>query len=225
MSTETLRISWWGDSLVAAGEAYAPALDDPYGLPPVGTAITVTEWRYRGFAHLVEVALRARRPGTDVSGVNLAAGGATSGDVRARIEAGPVPAAEVAVLGCGTNDAWGWLTSGAEGAAVRAEYEQNLHRAVRALRKRSGTVVLLAPPPVGRLPGAAAMNDELTRYAAICATVARTNNTESVDARPRFLTVAGGQGSPSASPWRPDGVHLTDLGNHLVAEELLRVIP
>lgn len=192
--------------------------------------MTVTEWRYRGFAHLVEVALQARLPGADVRGVNLAAGGATSGDVAALIAAGPVPAAEIAVLGCGTNDAWGRVSSGAAEDAVRVGYERNLHRAVRGLRERSGAVVLLAPPPVGRVPGAdaAALNEELAGYAAVCAGVAREHGAEFVDVRPRFLTVARELGHPAAeraSPWRADGVHLSDLGNHLVAEAILRGLP
>ncbi|MFC8045371.1 SGNH/GDSL hydrolase family protein [Nocardia sp. NPDC057353] len=230
-----LRISWWGDSLVAAGEAYAPALDDPYGLPPVGTAVTVTRWRYRGFAHLVEVALQARLPGTDIRGVNHGAGGATSADVRARIEAGPVPDAEFAVLGCGTNDAWGLPSSGAAAAEVRADYERNLRRAVRALRERAAAVVLLAPPPVGWLPGAdtAALNDELVRYGTVCAAVARECGARFVDVRPRFTAVARElgmapgvpPGAEVAAPWQGDGVHLSDLGNHLVAAAILRELP
>ncbi|MGW0183571.1 SGNH/GDSL hydrolase family protein [Nocardia sp. NPDC003345] len=232
----SIRISWWGDSLIAAQEAHDPALIDPYNLPPVGSTVTVTQWRHRGYAHRVAVALQARLPWIDIRTTNFAAAGATSTDVRNHIEAtAPAHTGDFAVIGCGTNDVWQRLRTGDDEVATRARYEENLHASIQVLYARADRVLIVAPPPVGWLPGAdtAEVNNELRRYGDAASAVADTADAAFVSAWERFTTTSAHLDRPAGkrprpdrmSLWREDGVHLTDLGEHLLAEEVLRRLP
>lgn len=229
----SLRISWWGDSLIAAQEAHDPALIDPYELPPVGSTVTVTQWRHRGYAHRVAIAVQARLPWIDVRTANFAAGGATSTDVRNRIDvAAPGHTGDLAVVGCGTNDVWHRLRTGDDEVATRTRYEENLYASVQTLRARTERVLVVAPPPVGWLTGTdtAEVNSELRRYGDAARAVADAADAAFVSAWEQFTTTGayldwspGRQPRPGVmSLWRDDGVHLTDLGEHLLAEEALR---
>jgi lysophospholipase L1-like esterase len=84
----SVRIAWWGDSLIEAYEAHNPRLADPTDLPQVGSMVEITQWRHRGFAYAVTVALQARHPSVDIESANYALGGATSADVLAEVRAG-----------------------------------------------------------------------------------------------------------------------------------------
>ncbi|WP_348536683.1 SGNH/GDSL hydrolase family protein [Nocardia carnea] len=196
----------------------------------------MTQWRHRGYAHRVAIALQARMPWIDIRSANFAAGGATSTDVRNRIDNAALgQAGDLAVIGCGTNDVWRRLRTGDDEVETRLCYEENLHASVQTLRARTERVLVVAPPPVGRLAGAdtAAVNSELHRYGDAARAVAAAADAAFASVWEQFRTTGAHLGwSPGRPPrpgvmslWRADGVHLTDLGEHLLAEETLRRLP
>lgn len=230
-----MRIAWWGDSLIEAYEAHSPRLADPADLPQVGSMVEITQWRHRGFAHAVTIALQARNPSVDVESVNFAVGGATSADVLTEVRAADTGQTwDLAVIGCGTNDVWRRFQQRPEGVPVDA-YEANIRAAVCALETRARTLAVLAAPPIGWLPGidTAAVNAELARYNERARRAALDADVCFIDVWDRFISAGSALGwapgvpaaaGASATLWRADGVHLSDLGDHLVAEEILRCL-
>ncbi|MGY1944432.1 SGNH/GDSL hydrolase family protein [Nocardia asiatica] len=230
-----VRIAWWGDSLIEALEAHNPRLADPADLPQVGSTVAVTQWRHRGFAHAVTVALQARYPKVDVEVENFAVGGATSADVVAQVHAAATSRRwHLAVAGCGTNDVWRRFQQRPEGVPIDA-YEANMRAALRALEPRARRLAVIAAPPIGWLPGidTAAVNAELARYNERARRAALDAGACYIDVWDRFLATATALGwtpglpaaaEASATLWRADGVHLSDLGDHLLAEEIVRCL-
>ncbi|MFR9773797.1 SGNH/GDSL hydrolase family protein [Nocardia sp. SC052] len=231
----SVRIAWWGDSLIEAYEAHSPRLVDPADLPPVGSTVEITQWRHRGFAYATTIALQARYPSVEVESVNFAIGGATSADVLAEVRAGDTGQAwHVAVVGCGTNDVWRRFQQRPEGVPIDA-YEANMRAALRALEPRARRLAVIAAPPIGWLPGidTAAVNAELARYNERARRAALGAGACFIDVRDRFLATATALGwvpgvyaaaEASTVLWRADGVHLSDLGDHLLAERIVRCL-
>lgn len=227
----TVRISWWGDSLVACREAHNPRLIDQLHLPPVGTLIEVTGYRHRGFAAAVTTALQARFCTADVQSTNFAAGGATSADTLAAIAAAdPAHSWHLAVLGCGTNDVWE-MKHRPEAADIAA-YRANIAAALDVLTHCAKTVLVLGPPPMGWLPEAdtAAANRALAGHNAAARAAAAGAGARFIDVWEQFTDTAAALGCVPGTPavsrigatlWNEDGVHLSDLGNHLVSEAIL----
>lgn len=226
-----VRISWWGDSLVACREAHNPRLIDQLHLPPVGTLIEVTGYRHRGFAAAVATGLQARFCTADVQSTNFAAGGATSADTLAAIEsADPAHSWHLAVLGCGTNDVWGMKQR--PEAADTAAYQANITAALDILTHCARTVLMLGLPPMGALLDAdtAAANRALAGHNAAARAAAAGAGARFIDVWERFTATAAALGWAPSTPagsrcgatlWQEDGVHLSDLGNHLVSEAIL----
>ncbi len=195
--------------------------------------VEITQWRHRGFAYAATIALRARHPSVEVESDNFAVGGATSADVLAEIRAGTTGQAwHVAVVGCGTNNVWRRFQQRPEGVPIDA-YEANMRAALRALEPRARTLAVIAAPPIGWLPGidTAAVNAELARYNERARHAALDVGACFIDVWDRFMATATALGwapgvpaaaGASATLWRSDGVHLSDLGDHLLAEEIVR---
>jgi lysophospholipase L1-like esterase len=197
--------------------------------------VAVTQWRHRGFAHAVTIALQARHPSLDIESANFALGGATSADVLTEIRAtGPRQRWHVAVVGCGTNDVWRRFQQRPEGVPINA-YEANMRAALQALEPHAQTLAVIAAPPIGWLPGidTDTVNGELARYNERARQVALDADACFIDVWDLFMTTGTALGwvagvaataAGSTSLWRADGVHLSDLGDHLVAEEILRCL-
>ncbi|WP_280493220.1 SGNH/GDSL hydrolase family protein [Nocardia asiatica] len=227
-----MRIAWWGDSLIEAYEAHNLHLADPADLPPVGSTVEITQWRHRGFAYATTIALQARHPSVEVESVNFAIGGATSADVLTEVRAEATGQKwHVAEVGCGTNDVWRRFQQRPEGVPIDA-YEANMRAALRALEPRARALAVIAAPPIGWLPGidTAAVNAELARYNERTRRAALDVEACYIDAWDRFLATATALGwatdvpaaaEASATLWRADGVHLSALGDHLLAEEIV----
>ncbi|MEU1545839.1 SGNH/GDSL hydrolase family protein [Nocardia sp. NPDC005745] len=197
--------------------------------------VAVTQWRHRGFAHAVTITLQTRHPSLDIESVNFAVGGATSSDVLAEVRAtDPGQGWQVAVVGCGTNDVWLRFQQRPEGVPIDA-YEANLRAALQALEPHAQTRAVIAAPPIGWLPGIDTdrVNGELARYNERARQVAFDADACFIDVWDRFMTTGSALGwvagvaaaaATPASLWRADGVHLSDLGDHLVAEEIVRCL-
>ncbi|MFJ4651095.1 GDSL-type esterase/lipase family protein [Nocardia sp. NPDC088792] len=232
-----LRFAWFGTSLTEHYEAHHPRLVDQTDLPPVGSLITVAQWRHRGYVHAVTVWASTRFPHIEFTAQNYGAGGATSNDVLATVRAATHdhPSTDLAVFGCGINDVWRFH-QGRHHEAVDIDcYERNIDTALRLLGTHARQILVIGEPPIGWDPAidVPAANTMLAAYNHRAREVAARNGAGFVDLWTPFHDTARCWGwDPSApSPVPPsarslwsDGIHLSELGVELVRDTITRYL-
>ncbi|MFE5597289.1 SGNH/GDSL hydrolase family protein [Streptomyces sp. NPDC056549] len=222
----TVRIGWFGTSIMEHLQAHVAAMADQTRLPPVGSTVTVERWQQRGYPHFVALALQADHPGTLFEHDNRSQGGATIRDmhriVNDTVKSSRAPY-DVAVLGCGINDVWRAHQVGREAEGVGPEEYADLYmRTLHVLVSVSKEVLCIGETAVraGAVnPGAVSeVNNMLARYNAIAAAAAATAGACYLDVQQAFQYGAENL-PPGLSLWT-DGVHLSELGATLLARQV-----
>jgi lysophospholipase L1-like esterase len=213
-------------------EAYSSQLTDQHHLPLPGEKVIVDGWQSRGYVQLLTTQLRLTHPGLRFAVDNRAAAGATSRDLLGIVRHfQQTSSAEIAVLCCGINDVWrGYQGRGPEAVSLK-EFGLNYIRMIATLRRAAKHVVCLSETPFGWDDDCdvAAMNAELARYNELARRAAHAQDAEYADLWHPMLDAArqlgGGRPPSPADPtlWS-DGVHLSDLGDTLVANLLHDVL-
>lgn len=124
----------------------------------------------------------------------------------------------------GINDVW--HSEQGRGTHIN-EYEKGLRELVRNLKESGASVVLATPTVIGEKRGAANNLDAmLDRFAAVSRTVAAEEGAVLCDLRRAFQIYleAFNPGNVERGILTTDGVHLTPLGNQLVALEAARAL-
>jgi lysophospholipase L1-like esterase len=170
------------------------------------------------WAELLAAALAQR-----VTVVNAGLSGDTSADLVAR--SARLPPADVAVVLVGTNDARRHGRDGVPVLICDRGTARNVRVLDRALRRRCGRVLWVAPPPVDEARAAA---DEELRAAGLiwrladvrrkAAVVGEATAGAAVDLWPAFGD------PPQPRLLRPDGVHPSPAGQLVIAEAVLRAL-
>ncbi|MFD3695008.1 GDSL-type esterase/lipase family protein [Streptomyces sp. NPDC058646] len=222
----TVRVGWFGTSIMEHLQAHVAAMSDQTRLPLVGATVTVEGWQRRGYPYLVALALQADHPGTLFEHDNRAQGGATIRDVH-RIVYDTVKASgapyDMAVIGCGINDVWRAHQAGREAEGVGPEEFADLYaRTLDVLVSASKKVLCIGETAVGAgavdLDAVTEMNNTLAAYNTIAAAAAATAGARYVDVQQAFQNAAENL-PPGLSLWT-DGVHLTELGATLLARHV-----
>lgn len=220
-----VRGTWFGTSLTSHLEAHSDALTNPAQIPAVGDHVEITQWRSRGFAHLVATEIQADWPHVTFSFTNRGVGGATSRDLLQIVDdaIGEVSDSEGLVfLECGTNDVWRGLQGRAQEFVDLAEFEINIHEVLSRLAASYRVVICIGPPPFG--PDSQGVdskfgNRRLSQYRACLAAAAKDHHALYIDATSGFTETVLCHAT-ARSPWI-DGVHLNDYGDTLVARSIL----
>lgn len=223
-----LHLSFFGASIMEHFEASASKLHDQADLPAVKSLVEVEEWVNRGFPYRVVLCLQVGWPDETIVLHNRATGGATSRDVLQCVKtaiANLDNRYDIAFFGCGINDVWRKFQGRFDEAVGLLEFEANCTRALHLLVGSARFVVCLSETPFG-LPNSEDMNTSLGEYNAILRSAAAKAGADYLDIWTPFVRTArafdagreGGVGAPSL--WK-DGVHLTDLGDALVADCIL----
>jgi lysophospholipase L1-like esterase len=132
---------------------------------------------------------------------------------------------DVVVIFIGVNDVWHKRSMGTGTDADK--FERFYNAIIKKLREKNIRVILCTPAAIGEKADLTnELDEDLDKYCNIVRSVASQNNAGFVDLRKAF-TEYDSQNNPtnvSAGILTVDGVHLTDKGNQLVAEEMWKEI-
>ncbi|MFD7323928.1 SGNH/GDSL hydrolase family protein [Streptomyces sp. NPDC059875] len=221
-----MQILWLGTSIMEHRQAHSPRLTDPANLAQVGETVRIEEHRSHGYAHHVHLSLQLAHPYVAFACENRGQGGATSRDLARAAGALPADARlDLAVFGCGINDVWR-AYQGREAEAVPIdEYAKHYTATLTILAARARHVVCVSETPVGPVADretVAAMNGDLDRYNQAAAQRAATVGVPFIDVWTPFTETAHAlaqhQHAEAPTLWS-DGVHLSDLGVALLAQQ------
>ncbi|MCO4292507.1 SGNH/GDSL hydrolase family protein [Solitalea sp. MAHUQ-68] len=131
---------------------------------------------------------------------------------------------DVVVIWVGVNDVWHKVW----GTGTDADKFEVFYKAIiKKLQARNIKVILCTPAVIGeKTDFTNQMDGDLNKYSQIIRDLAKTNNLPVCDLRKVFLEYDK-QNNPENKEFgilTTDKVHLTDKGNELVAEEMLKVI-
>ncbi|ETA00768.1 hypothetical protein CcI156_18190 [Frankia sp. CcI156] len=228
---QTLRIGWFGTSIMEHLEGYNAQMATQANLPAVGSSVTVEAWRNRGYVQRLHLALQVAWPHLGFAFDNHGEGGATSRDILGIVRGTLPPEGRVfdlAFLGCGINDVWRGFQGRAHEAVDADEFDANYREMLRLLTAGARRVICISETPFGWDDTGLdidAMNNELARYNTLAARAATDAGAQFLDVWPAFTTTAHALAgwSPATRPdqtlWS-DGVHLSELGDAL----LLRLV-
>lgn len=225
---ETFRppfsVGWIGTSIMEHRSAWSAALEAPWPVPDPGTTVEVTGIDTGGYVRAVTDDLHVRFPHLDMSCRNHAVGGANSRhlvDV-CRNLATNAEMFDLAFFGCGLNDVWRGFQGRVDEAVELAEFIHNVSSCLSDLSRISRLVVYVEESTFGpELEGLPTreMNLELARYMRAACGIATAQGCEVVPVTEIFNRVARAI-APASQLWK-DGVHLSRLGDHLLAQLVL----
>ena len=134
------------------------------------------------------------------------------------------PGPDLAVLGVGINDVWRCFQNRPDQAVDLAEYRSSYASLLSALTGWAGQVLCVTETPFGwdDTLDVIAMNKQLSEYNAAAMTIARQHEIPVADLWQPVLA-ASRQLSADLSPWS-DGVHLSELGDTVVAREVEKAV-
>lgn len=218
-------IAFFGTSIMEHLQAHSVVLDRQYGLPCTGESVVIDSHRRRGWVHFLFLRLQASMPEVRFRFDNQGLGGATSRDVlRVVRAAADLPGPDLAVLGVGINDVWRCFQNQPSQAVRLAEYQSNYTALLSALTGWAPKVLCVTETPFGwdDTLDVIGMNKQLAEYNAAAITIAGQYGIPVADLW-RPVLAAARLLSPGLSPWS-DGVHLSEIGDTIVAREVENAI-
>ncbi|HUY47445.1 MAG TPA: GDSL-type esterase/lipase family protein [Streptosporangiaceae bacterium] len=219
-----LHLGWVGTSIMERPRAISDALEVPWPVPEPGDQVQVTSVQTGGYVRTVADDLQTAFPHLALSSHNHAVGGATSRDLVGVCKqvAGSGQFFDVALFGCGLNDVWRGFQGKTEAAVGIEEFAGNVEECLVLLSGISREVIYVEESPFGRdlegLP-TVEMNEVLQHYMAKARGVAARTGAAFVPVTRTFLRTSSALG-PGSDLWA-DGVHLSRLGDHLLASTVI----
>ncbi|WP_370131350.1 GDSL-type esterase/lipase family protein [Streptacidiphilus sp. EB103A] len=226
----TLTIGCFGTSITEHFEAFSPQMACQAGLPPVGSTVTVESWQRRGWVHRLALALRAARPHVTFDVRNHGEGGATSRDIASLVAADRATTGtdyDLVVAEMGINDVWRRFQGRLSEAVDLQEYTRNMARLLKELGGYTRRIVVLAQTPFGPVHDPVTvteMNVELARYNAAAQEVAVAHGALFLDVWTPLTAAVRLLGSDGTDRVWSDGVHLSELGDTVVLQQVERFL-
>jgi lysophospholipase L1-like esterase len=129
------------------------------------------------------------------------------------------------VIWVGVNDVWHKKTSGTGTDANK--FEQFYDAIIKKLQAKNIEVLLCTPATIGeKTDFTNELDGDLNIYAAIIRGIAQKKNCELIDLRKAFLAynLTNNAENKEKGILTTDGVHLSEKGNQLVAEEMMKAL-
>lgn len=212
-----------GNACGVAEKALAGAMAPDARLAFLGDSITQAGALPRGYVDRLRKALVAAHPKAQVIAAGVS--GHRVPDLLARFRGDVIEKKATNVfLYIGINDVW--HSEQGRGTPIE-EYEAGLRKLVRDLKESGASVVLATPTVIGEKRSAAnALDGTLDRFADVSRTVAAEEGAVLCDLRRAFQVYleAFNPDNVASGILTTDGVHLTPLGNQLVALEAARAL-
>jgi acetyltransferase-like isoleucine patch superfamily enzyme/lysophospholipase L1-like esterase len=222
----TLRVGFFGTSIMEHLEAFNTRLTTQADLPEIGSKVTVEGFHQRGWVRRLVLSLRAANPHMSFDIRNHGEGGATSRDIAALVEADRASNGsdyDLMFLGCGINDVWRRFQNRLSEAVDLQEYTQHLTTMLEQLTGYCRQIVVISETPFGPVEDPATvaeMNAELVRYNAAAQRAATAHGVPFLDVWTPFTAVAQHLpiGEETGGVWS-DGVHLSELGDTVLLQQ------
>lgn len=220
----TLRVGWFGTSIVEHLEGYNARLVNQADLPPVGSSVIVEGWHQRGYVQRLRLALQSAYPHLRFTVDNRGEGGATSRDIAGIVRDALADGAryDLAFLDCGINDVWRGFQGRTAEAVDENEYAEHYRAMLSALTAAARTVVCLTETPFGPVDTpqvVEAMNAKVARYNHIAAQAAAQAGVPMLDVWTPFARAARILADQGPALWS-DGAHMSELGDALLLREV-----
>ncbi len=208
-------------SVAAGGFATTMAADERVAF--LGDSITQAGNKPGGYVDRLREALKVSRPGAAVIPAGISGHRVPNLLRRYRADVIDKGASKV-FLYIGINDVW--HSENGRGTPIE-EFEAGLRTLVRDFKESGADVVLATPTVIGeKRNGENTLDEMLDRFAAVSRTVASEEGAVLCDLRLAFETYLGvfNPKNVDRGILTTDGVHLTALGNQLVALEAARAL-
>jgi lysophospholipase L1-like esterase len=130
----------------------------------------------------------------------------------------------VVVIFIGINDVWHKQTAGT-GTDIN-KFRTFYEAIIKKLQGAGSRIIMCTPTVIGEKRNGNDLDDELNSYSNIIREIADEYNLHLVDLRQSFLNceLANNPGNEPLGILTTDGVHLSEAGNQLVAEEIYKAI-
>lgn len=204
-----------------------PQIDQTKGSKIVffGDSITELGVKPRGYVTLIEN--HFKNAGSDVQIVGAGVSGNRVPDLLQRVDRDVLALKPfIVIVYIGINDVWHFSMKNLHGTP-KEEFRKGLIELVKRIREVGAQVVLCTPSVIGEKKNAENPQDTmLDEYAEITRSVAAEQEAALCDLRQSFIQYERMHNIDGVDRGRLtyDGVHLSDEGNRLVADELIKLL-
>jgi isoamyl acetate esterase len=190
-----------------------------------GDSITLLGVKPNGYITIIKDSLSAKLPSIEIIGAGI--GGNKVSDLQARVDSDVIAKnPTIVVIYIGINDVWHFVTPGQVGTK-KDKYESGLEEIIGKIQKTGGRIILCTPTVIGeKKDGKNQLDAQLDEYSEISRQVAQKTKIELCDLRNAFVSYLKIHNRHNAEKGilTIDKAHLSDNGNRLVAEELLKAL-
>jgi lysophospholipase L1-like esterase len=200
-------------------------LDDNDRIVFFGDSITLLGVKPNGYITLIKDSLSKKFPSIEIIGAGI--GGNKVPDLLARIDSDVIARnPTIVVIYIGINDVWHFITPGQVGTS-KDVYEAGLEKIIGKIQKTGARIILCTPTVIGeKKNGKNQLDAQLNEYSGISRRVAQKTKIELCDLRNAFVNYLQLHNPDNVEQGilTADKVHLSDEGNRLVAEEVLKAL-
>ena len=223
--TNSTKVVFLGDSITEAG-----IYDNEVGVPSGDTLIYP---KYTGFITLLKKDIE-----DDIELIGKGVSGDKVSNLLERYKKDVLSLnPDIVFIYIGINDVWHKYSFGTGTDIIF--YENGLRKIITDLKNKGSRVILCTPTVIGENKGEFTlvnefkdietmeiMNGDLDAYSDVIRKLASELNTDLLDLREIFMNYISenNPNNESSGITTYDGVHLNDLGNKLIADEMLRFI-
>ena len=223
--TNSTKVVFLGDSITEAG-----IYDNEVGVPSGDTLIYP---KYTGFITLLKKDIE-----DDIELIGKGIGGNKVSNLLERYKKDVLSLnPDIVFIYIGINDVWHKYSFGTGTDIIF--YENGLRKIITDLKNKGSRVILCTPTVIGENKGEFTlvnefkdietmeiMNGDLDAYSDVIRKLASELNTDLLDLREIFMNYISenNPNNESSGITTYDGVHLNDLGNKLIADEMIRFI-
>ncbi|MGD0036623.1 MAG: SGNH/GDSL hydrolase family protein [Bacteroidota bacterium] len=191
-----------------------------------GDSITQRGVKPNGYIALIKYTLSKKLPSIEIIGAGIS--GNKVPDLQARVGTDVIAKKPTIVfIYIGINDVWHWIRPGSTGGTPKDKYEAGLKEIIGKIKQAGARVILCTPSVIGEKQNGANQQDTmLDEYAEISRRVAKEMKIELCDLRNAFIDYLKMHNPDNVEKGilTIDKVHLTDAGNRLVAQEVLKML-
>jgi len=206
--------------------ADAPALKKDDKIIMLGDSITQGGGGAKGYITLVQKALDEKHKDFGIKVINKGISGNKVTDLQARLQRDVLDLKpNIVFIYIGINDVWHWDLNGK--GTTKEDFDKGLREIIGKIKGVGGRVILCTPSVIGeKTDGSNKQDKMLAEYADISRKVAKELDLTLCDLNKAFMDYLkqNNKENKEKGILTRDRVHLTDEGNKLVAETMLKAL-